>query len=252
MECVCVRIIPKKILQNFSILNPSSIVYFDNFDDCLLYISTHPVDVVFTRNNIPQEEKKEFSSKMLQVSPSTVVIDVDEETNDYMLMKPVSKENLEDTLVLMKPITEEKRKDIYIRTFGRFCVFKNGNPCRFSGKAKEILALLVTRRGKEVSNEEIYTTLWEERPYSNRDMIVYYNALRRLKDSLKKQKMSDLLISASHGQMVNTRLFDCDYYDWLDGKSDAETGFEGEFLSEYSWGEYILSDMINRVTKWTI
>lgn len=249
MECVCVGVSPKEILQTFPMMNLSSAMYFDNLNDCMRYVIDHPVDIVFTRSDLPRQEKKEFTLKMLQISPSTIIMDVNEDTNDYVLLKPVSKENLEDTLVLLKPVTEEKKKNIYIRTFGRFVVFKDGKPCRISGKAKEILALLVTRRGKEVSNEEIYTILWEERPYSNRNMIVYYNALRRLKNALRKQGMSDLLISATHGQMVNTDLFDCDYYDWLKGKSNSETGFEEEFLSEYSWGEYILSDMISRIHK---
>lgn len=249
MECVCVGVSPKEILQTFPMMNLTSAMYFDNLDDCLRYISNHPVDIVFVRHELPREEKKDFTLRILQISPSTMILDANEEADEYVILKPVSKENLENTLVLLQPITEEKRKDIYIRTFGRFVVFKDDSPCRFSGKAKEILALLVTRRGKEVSNEEIYTTLWENRPYSNRDMIVYYNALRRLKKSLKNQDMSDLLISASHGQMVNTKLFDCDYYEWLDGKSNAETGFEEEFLSEYSWGEYILSDMISRAHR---
>ena len=62
--------------------------------------------------------------------------------------------------------------------------------------------------------------------------------------------MEKLLISAKHGQMINTELFDCDYYDWLAGKSNAETKFEEEFLSEYTWGEFILSDMISRIHKY--
>ena len=245
MKCVCIGVSPKEVLQAFPMMNLSSAMYYGNMEDCLQNLSGDPVDIIFVSNSFSREEKKDFALKLLRISPSTLILDADEESKEYMLLKPVTKENLDDTLVLLKPITEEK--SIFIRTFGRFVVFKNGKPCSLSGKAKEILALLVTRRGKEVSNEEIYTTIWENRPYSNRDMIVYYNALRRLKNSLKKQGIRDLLISASHGQMVNTDLFDCDYYEWLDGKSNAETGFEEEFLSEYSWGEYILSDMISRI-----
>ena len=44
-------------------------------------------------------------------------------------------------------------------------------------------------------------------------------------------------------------VFDCDYYWWKDGKSDVEYEFEGEFLQEYSWGEYILAGMMKDMDK---
>ena len=39
--------------------------------------------------------------------------------------------------------------------FGRFTIAFHDEPIAITGKAKEILALLVANRGKEVSNEEI-------------------------------------------------------------------------------------------------
>ena len=44
----------------------------------------------------------------------------------------------------------------------------------------------MVKRGREISNEEIYSTIWESREYSNVHMKVYYNALKRQKDSLEK------------------------------------------------------------------
>ena len=38
---------------------------------------------------------------------------------------------------------------------------------------------------------------------------------------------------------------DCDYFDWLDKKSNSQSRFEGEFLSEYSWGESTLAGLLN-------
>ena len=103
---------------------------------------------------------------------------------------------------------------------------------------------MVTRKGKEISNEEIYSTIWEDRPYSNANMAVYYNALRRLKDFLKEAELEELLISTARGQMINVDIVDCDYYSWKEKNSDFRSQFEGEFLSEYSWGERILSDIL--------
>lgn len=152
---------------------------------------------------------------------------------------------LEQTVEKLRFLIQRQQKEIYIQTFGRFQVLRNGIPIPISGKSKEILALVVTRRGKEISNEEIYSTIWEDRPYGNVEMTVYYNALRKLKRKLKEVSLEGLLISTYRGQMINTSMFDCDYYAWQDKNMGARDRFEGDFMSEYSWGEYILSQIEN-------
>lgn len=54
---------------------------------------------------------------------------------------------------------------IEIRTFGYFDMFVDGRPIAFrSEKAKELLALLVDRRGGFVTSADIITALWEDEP----------------------------------------------------------------------------------------
>ena len=69
--------------------------------------------------------------------------------------------------------------------------------------------------------------------------------MRRLKQRLKEEGLDDLLVSTARGQLVNTALFDCDYYAWQDKDMSKRDRFEGEFMSEYSWGEYILPNILN-------
>ena len=247
MKFACIGVSPKDVSLAYPMMDASSGLYFENVDESLRHLSKELMDIVFVDINIPRREKQKLAIQLYEINPNAVSLNINEKRDEVVLVKPVSKDQLEETLTILIPTGQTEKKSIYIRTFGRFVVFKDGKPCVLRGKAKEILALLVSRRGKEVSNEEIYTTIWENRPYSNRNMIVYYNALRRLKNSLKSQELEELLISAHNGQMVDTKMFDCDYYEWLEGKSSYETGFEEEFLSEYSWGEYILSDMISRI-----
>ena len=77
-------------------------------------------------------------------------------------------------------------------------------------------------------------------------MKVYYNALKRLKEILEAEGISKLLIgSTPRGQMLNTDIVECDYYAWKNHKANANDKFEGEFLSEYSWGEYILAELLS-------
>ncbi len=146
-------------------------------------------------------------------------------------------------------IARRQKKELYIQTFGRFVVLKNGVPLPLRGKTKEILALIVTKRGKEISNEEIYSTVWEGREYGGDKMNVFHNAMGRLRNILKNAGYEDMLISTQRGQMVNTDYFDCDYYAWQDNNMDERDKFAGEFMSEYSWGEYYLANILNEETE---
>jgi len=78
-------------------------------------------------------------------------------------------------------------------------------------------------------------------------MTVLFNALRRLKRTLRSAGIDDILVSTQRGQKVNTELFDCDYYKWQDNERDERTLFEGEFLTEYSWGESVLAEIIEKI-----
>lgn len=175
------------------------------------------------------------------------VLVVDFVSGDAWLFRHFKDTSVSELCARMEAFDNAKTKEIYVQTFGRFVVFCNGSPCVLRGKAKEILAIVISRRGREISNEEIFSTIWKSRPYSNRNMIVYYNALRRLKKALRDQGIQEMLISTSHGQIANTAVFDCDFYDWMAGKNGGDTRFEEEFMADYSWREDFLSDLMSKV-----
>ena len=224
---------------------------FESAEKALSFARENPFEVAFLDVAMPKMNGVELAKQLRLIRPDVLIVfvsaydeylwDFNQIGGDYYILKPYSAETLEMTMARLRLLVQRQQKPLYIQTFGRFLVLKEGKPVPLSGKAKEILALVVTRRGKEISNEEIYSTLWENRPYGNVEMTVYYNALRRLKLMLKEAGLSDLLISTQRGQLINTALFDCDYYSWQDKNMTARDRFEGEFLPEYSWGEYILA-----------
>ncbi|MBO4289868.1 MAG: response regulator [Lachnospiraceae bacterium] len=228
---------------------------FQDAETALAYAKENRVDVAFLDVELPVTNGIVLAKKLRKLREDIIIVFVtayDEyirDSNmiggDYYVVKPYTREVLVLMMEKLEALAARQKKPVRIRTFGRFTVMKDGKPVPLVGKAKEILALVVTRRGKEISNEEIYSTLWEGRPYSNVNMSVYYNALRRLRAALKKAGLEGLLVRTPRGQMVDTRLFDCDYYDWKDGDPEHRALFEGEFLPEYSWGEYILAEIVN-------
>lgn len=228
---------------------------FESGEEALEYAEKNPVELAFLDVAMPVLSGIELAQKLRRIRADILIVfvtaydeyiwDFNQVGGDYYILKPYTRKTLEMAMERVRLIARRQHKDLYIRTFGRFVVLKNGAPIPLTGKAKEILALVVTKRGREISNEEIYTTLWEGREYSNEQMSVFYNALHRLKKALKNASCEHLLISTPRGQMANTDCFDCDYYAWKDRNMDQRDRFEGEFLSEYSWGEYILASILN-------
>lgn len=229
---------------------------FEDSLDAYDFVRTEQVDVVFLDIEMPALNGIELARRLKQYKPDLLVVFVTayenyiKESNeigaDYYVMKPYKEETMRAVVSkLRKLLPQEEKKEIFIRTFGRFSVMKDGAPIPLVGKTKEIMALIVSRHGREISNEELYTTVWENREYDNVHMKVYYNALKRLRDALEKAGMSDLLISTSRGQMLNVDMCDCDYFAWLAGNYKDRDRFEGEFLSEYSWAEPLLAELLN-------
>lgn len=226
---------------------------FESAAKALSFAADHTFEVAFLDVAMPGMSGIDLAKELRKIRPDVLIVfvsaydeylwDFNQIGGDYYIIKPYNLETLEMAMGKLRLLAQRQKKDIFIQTFGRFTVFRNDVPIRLTGKAKEILALIVMRRGKEISNEEIYSTVWENRPYGNDEMTVYYNALRRLKQALKREKLEGLLISTQRGQLVNTALFDCDYYSWQDRNMGRKDRFEGQLLSEYSWGEIFLARM---------
>ena len=230
---------------------------FEDGNLALEFVKANTVDLVFLDIEMPIMNGIELAKEIRAIRPDILIVFLtaydeyirafNELGGDYYLIKPYSGETLEMAMERLRLLKRRQKKEIYVQTFGRFLVMKEDNVLPLVGKAKEILALVITRRGKEISNEEIYRTIWEDRPCSNRDMTVFYNALGRLKRVLKSEGVEGILVSTKRGQKANTEMFDCDYYAWQDDKYDERTLFEGEFLTEYAWGEYILADIVEKM-----
>ena len=226
---------------------------FTSGKEALAYAEQNPVEVAFLDVAMPEMNGVELAKRLRKIRANVLIVfltaydeylrDFNQIGGDYYVVKPYNRQILELMMERLRLLAHRQRKELYIQTFGRFVVLKSGSVVPLTGKAKEILALLVTKRGREMSNEEIFYVIWEGRLYSNANMSVFYNALRRLKQTLQNAGIPELLISTPRGQMVNTALFDCDYYAWLDKNPEQRDRFEGEFLSEYSWGEYLLAEI---------
>lgn len=227
---------------------------FNSAQDALDYAKKNPVDVAFLDVEMPDMTGLELANRLREMYPDILITFVsaydyirasNRMGGDYYLEKPYDRQMLEHMMDKLRLLAQRQHKRVRLQMFGRFTVTVDGAPVPLRGKAKEILAFVALHRGKEVSNQEIYMTLWgDDRPYDAKEMTTYFHALKRLKKGLLESGIDDLLISNVKGQMLNIDMVDCDYYSWLDDNSQPHERFNGVFLSEYSWSEETLAEMV--------
>ena len=130
--------------------------------------------------------------------------------------------------------TEQKDEmQLEIHTFGRFDLFLNGHAIDFSSrKAKELLALLVARRGGIVEMEFAVDLLWEEEPFSEQVKGRFRKAVMNLKNTLRDHGLLWMLHSERGRMYLETKGVSCDYYELME--------FSDEFMAQYSWSEAFL------------
>lgn len=193
----------------------------ESAEETLEYVRSRPVDLVFLDLAMPAADGIKLAKELRRIRKDILIIftsayteyirESNEIGGDYYLIKPYTKKTLEIAMERMRLLAHRLRKDVYIQTDGGFMIFKNGAPLRLTGKAKDVLELVVKSQGREITNREIYSILWAGREYSNDHMCVLYNTLGRLRALLRRQGCEDLLISTARGQMINTALFDSDF-----------------------------------------
>lgn len=141
----------------------------------------------------------------------------------------------------------DKAGNVYIRTFGYFDVFVGGRPIAFRNKkSKELLALLVDRRGGFISSEDAISFLWEDEPVNSVTLARYRKVALRLKNILEEYGITDIMESVDGKRRIVPEKVRCDLYDYLSGLHEHASLFKGSYLTNYSWGEMTLGELMNR------
>ena len=109
-----------------------------------------------------------------------------------------------------------------------------------SRKAKELLALLVARRGGIVEMEFAVDLLWEEEPFSEQVKGRFRKAVMNLKNTLRDHGLLWMLHSERGRMYLETKGVSCDYYELMEGQIHAAEKFSDEFMAQYSWSEAFL------------
>ena len=159
------------------------------------------------------------------------------------LTKPITPEKVKKELEdLRRPVRDPKR--IRIRAFGNFEAYLDGNPISFKySKTKEMLAYLVDRKGALCTNGEIMAVLFED----DGGHEAYFRSLRKDLTDILEMAGCGAVLSQQRGSIgIVPELVDCDYFNWCSGKRSGVNAFRGEYMTQYSWGEYTNAMLISQ------
>lgn len=222
---------------------------FQKSSEALSYATTHDVDVAILDVQIDRLDGIELGSILHNVCPDMLLIYATG-FDQYALqayslhalaylLKPYNLAELRYAMETAHMLFSMRRgKRIFARTFGHFDLYVDGEPIMFkSGRAKEMLAILVDRKGGTVSTEQMIALLWEDRPNDEKSQNLCYKIGKTLEKELEEAGASKILINSRGVRRVDTEQFECDVYQMLDGDKQRAQEFAGEYMTEYSWAE---------------
>lgn len=249
--------------------------------EALDYAFEHPIDVAFLDMEISDVKGADLALKLKKIQPNIVIIYITAYTQYALeayrtggrayLLKPYTSEDIYEVFSFLKLIFKKnialerperaeliKSNKIFIKTFGSFDIFIDGKPIVFkNAKSKELLALLVDKKGGILTNVEIFNYLWEQSEYNKVTATYVRKVIQALKNLLLEHNCSDLVSFNRNSTNLNSNLyssgyFECDYYSIFENEKKYINDYSGHYMSQYSWAEesiYILENKIKQLIK---
>ena len=211
------------------------------------------VDFAFLDINMRETDGLSLAKRIKEISPATKIVFVTGYSEYAVkafklrahgyLMKPVTSKDVEEELnSVLEEHMSANDKSVYIQTFGNFEVFVGDEPIVFTrAKPKELLAYLIDRKGASVSAAEIAAVLWEDKHYDRYLQNQTQKIISFMMATLKQYKIQDIIVKKYNNISIDKSKVSCDYYSFLEGDINAINAYTGEYMANYSWGEFTAS-----------
>lgn len=233
---------------------------FEDDEEALHFARKHLVDLAIINATRDGMDGMMLGNRLREIYPDILLIffsNVEQYAMEALrlhavafLVKPYTNDELFYALESARLLSKRRKRRIYVKTFGHFDLFIDDQPIMFrSGKAKELLALLVDRQGGTVNTDQVICALWEERPNDEATQNLCSKVSRNLLRELEEYGIQEILIAERGVRRVDTELFDCDLYDLIAGDEQAKRRFVGEYMSDYSWAEARVGQLLRYASE---
>ena len=217
---------------------------FSTCSAALAYAAENPVDIAFLDINMRGIGGLGLAEKLMEIYPYCKIIFCTgyEEyavsafklhVSGY-LMKPITAEAVQKEIDHIKRI-KVTEKLLTIKCFGNFEVLYNGESLSFKRKkVKELLAVLIDRKGAEMTAKQICAVLFPDDTDDIKNTAYLRQLVLDLKNTLKTIHAEDVFQHDTPYYRIDTNLVNCDYLNFLES---GKPQFHGEYMTQYSWAE---------------
>lgn len=239
------------------ILPEAEVFSFGKPGEALNCAQENRCDIAFLDVRMRSMTGLELARKLKDIYPKINIIFVtgyNEYVGDAMQLhasgyieKPATEEKVRQELADLRHPIEMQHTEALLRVscFGNFEVYaSDGNPVHFErAKAKECFAYLISRCGASCSIRDIASVLFEDQPYDIKQSAYTRTILASMIKTLNAIEAGTILEKGYNSVSLNTKQIDCDYYRFLEGEVAAVNHYQGEFMAQYSWAEFITGRM---------
>lgn len=230
-----------------SVLASPDITSVEEFSTCsaaLEWSRNHPVDIAFLDISMRGMGGLALAESITEIRPNCKIIfctgfsqyavDAFRLHVSGYLLKPVTAEDVQREIDHIKG-AKTKEKLLTVKCFGYFEVLFQGEALRFKrSRSKELLAVLVDRKGAEMTAKQICAIMWPESGGDVKSMNYIHQLFCDLRNALEAVHAEEILQQNGYYYSLDKERIDCDYYSFLQtGKPE----FRGEYMTQYSWAE---------------
>ncbi len=237
----------KKILQ---VDRDAQVEMFSDSRGVLGYIENNDVNIAFLDIEMPGVTGIELAKSIKCIKKEVHIVFVtayDEYAMEAIrlraggyVLKPASVDDIRNEIDYAYDISPFIKQDnnVNVQCFGGFDIFVNSEKVHFNrSKSKELLALLVDKRGSEVSNSELANVLFEDKVYDNATKSYIRKIISDLVRVLKENNIENMVIRNHNSICVDVKAFECDYYNYIKGDVHAINAYKEDYMPGYSWAE---------------
>ncbi len=221
---------------------------FNSPSEALKYAADNPPDIAFLDIRMPGMSGLDLAKKLKAINVRVNIVfstgfsefapDAFSLHASGYIMKPISTRLVRKELENLRNPVNTPNNRIFVRTFGNFELFVDGETLHFSRKpAKELLAYLVDRKGSTVTRKELCSVLLQDEAFTRKSQDYLTKIVKELQKNLDEVNAGSIVNLDRGEYSVIPENFSCDAYDYLKGVPNAFNNFYGEYMSQYPWAE---------------